>query len=471
MSGSEGARAPLMDSVSGRRGIVGASLTPGAIAAYAGAWAAHVRESLGVERPVMTLGRDGRRGGEALARIAGGALAAAGCDVIDLGVAMTPSVGVMTLGHDAHGGLVMTASHNPGEWNGLKPITRLGGAPSPGEARALLERVRSGEPAWVDAARVGTIRTDPSANDAHVGRVLEAVGRLTPIDLVRDRKFEVVVDSVNASGARAAALLLARLGCDVTHLHNEPTGVFPHTPEPIGENLGELCEAMERSGAAVGFAQDPDGDRLAIVDRDGRFIGEEQTLALCARSYLASLPAERAARQTLAANLSTSRMIDDVAARFEARVVRTPVGEANVVAAMREHGCAIGGEGNGGVILSEVVPIRDSLISMALVLALMAREGASVSALVEEMPAYAIEKRKLPIEPGMTERVVSKLRGLFPGAAVDEQDGIRLDFETPSGGGMAWLHARPSNTEPIFRLIAEAPTKQDASAILDKAMG
>ncbi len=471
MTAQTGAPAPLMDSVSGRRGVVGASLTPEAIAAYAGAWAQLVREERGADRPVMTLGRDGRRGGEALARIAGGALAAAGCDVIDLGVAMTPSVGVMTLGHDADGGLMVTASHNPGEWNGLKPITHLGGAPAPERAATLIERARAGDAAWAPAGRVGQVRTDPSANDAHVGRVLEAVGRLTPIDLIRDRKFEVVVDSVNASGARAAALLLARLGCDVTHLNKEPTGVFPHPPEPIAEHLGELCEAVGRTDCAIGFAQDPDGDRLAIVDGDGRFIGEEQTLALCARSYLTSLPPDRAARTTVAANLSTSRMIDDVAARFEARVVRTPVGEANVVAAMREHGCELGGEGNGGVILPEVVPIRDSLISMALVLALMAREGSSVSALVEQTPVYAIEKRKLPIEAGMTERVVEKLRGLFPGAAVDEQDGIRLDFETPSGAGRAWLHARPSNTEPIFRLIAEAPTAADARVILDRAMG
>jgi len=461
------ADAPLMVSVSGCRGIVGASLTPDVLAAFAGAWAGQVREDRGADRPRMVLGRDGRVGGEALAKVVAGSLAAAGCDVIDLGVAMTPSVGVMALGHDADGGLAITASHNPAPWNGLKPITARGGAPSPDESHRLVERFHAATPAWVPADRVGRIREDHSANETHIRRVLEWIGRLTPIDLIRDRRFNVALDAVNGSGGRPARLLLDHLGCDVTALHADPTGVFPHTPEPIAENLTELCRACSRGDADVGFAQDPDGDRLALVDAEGRFIGEEYTLAIGAWSVLSAMPPEKAARATVAANLSTSRMLDDVAARFEARVVRTPVGEANVVAGMRANDCVMGGEGNGGVIVPDVVPIRDSLVSMALVLALMARDGMALSALAERIPAYAIDKRKVAIADGMAARAADRVKGIFDGAEIDEQDGVRVDFEAPSGG-RAWAHIRASNTEPILRLIAEAPTRADAAAILDR---
>lgn len=458
-----------MVSVSGLRGIVGASLTPEVIARYAGAWGRMAGEKAR-GRPVIVIGRDGRRGGDAVERIAAGALALAGCDVVRLGVAMTATVGIAVHHREAAGGLVVTASHNPGEWNGLKPITPEGSAPMPEVAARLVEVFHRGDPAWAGASGVGEIEDDRGAAEFHVRRVVEAVARITPLQLIRDRRFRVVVDSVNASGVSGARLLLEELGCNVTHLHNESSGVFPHIPEPTEENLGELCEAVRRAGADIGFAQDPDADRLAIVDSDGLYIGEEYTLVLGAMAVLESMPPREAAHATVAANLSTSRMLDDVAHRFEARVVRTPVGEANVVSGMRTAGATVGGEGNGGVIWPAVGQIRDSLVGMALTLALMARRGA-VQEIMASVPRYAIVKRKFPFAPGMEARITQALQGLFPGARADAQDGLRLDFDAPSGGGKAWVHARKSNTEPIFRIIVEAPTKADAAAIADRAVG
>jgi len=464
--------APLMVSVSGCRGITGESLTPDVVARFAGAFAGWVREEQGgggAGRPVIVAGRDGRRGGEAVQQQAMEALRDAGCDVIDLGVATTPTVGVMVLHYRADGGLVVTASHNPAEWNGLKPISRAGGAAAPSDAARIAERFRENRVAARAGTR-GTVREEGSAAEVHAARVVEAIARLTDVSAIRGKRFRVALDSVNASGRIAGRMLLERLGCAVTHLNGDSSGVFPHPPEPVKEHLGELCTVAAREGAAAGFAQDPDADRLAIVDEQGRYIGEEYTLVLAAWSMLAMLPGERARGAVLCANLSTSRMIDDVAAKFGARVVRTPVGEANVVAGMRREGAVIGGEGNGGVIWPEVVPIRDSLGAMALVLALMARTGKRLRELVADVPAYSIEKRKIELSggSGMVERALGAVKAMFARDELNTSDGVRADFTTPSGKGRAWVHVRASNTEPIMRLIAEAPTAEDARQVLER---
>ena len=472
MSQTSSPSAPLMLSVSGLRGVVGSSLTPAVAARFVGVLARHFREAADTDRPTVALAADGRQGCAPLRHLAAGALAAAGCRVRDLGVAMTPTVGHTVLAHKLDGGLVLTASHNPAEWNGLKPITRLGGAPAPELARTLVDRYHSAdEPAWADFAAVGDVETDPDATARHAADALARLAELSPgsADRARARRFTIVADSVNASGAPGLRLLLDALGCELIHLHDAPTGVFPHTPEPIEQNLTELAAAVRERGADIGLAQDPDGDRLAIVDETGRFIGEEYTLALCARAFLGALPDAERSRQVLAANLSTSRMIDDIAATFGATVRRTPVGEANVVAAMRDAGSRLGGEGNGGVVWNDVVPVRDSLSSAALVLDLLARSNEPLSAIVDALPRYAIEKRKQPASPDLIANLAPALAGLFPAARTDDQDGVRLDFPAPDGGGEAWLHARPSNTEPIVRLIAEAPTPAAAADILDRA--
>jgi phosphomannomutase len=393
--------------------------------------------------------------------------------VVDIGVATTPTVGVMVERLGALGGLVLTASHNPAEWNGLKALALDEGAkgrcraPAAADAQRIVDRFRADAP--LERRGRGRVERDESGAERHVERVLEALGRVAPIDAIRRRKVRVTVDSVNASGARGAAMLLERLGCEVEQLHGDGSGVFPHAPEPTRENLVEMCRCVAEGRSDVGFAQDPDADRLAIVDERGAYIGEEHTLVLAA---MALLPRTNGA--SVAVNLSTSRMIDDVGGQFGARVVRTAVGEANVVTGMLRERCVMGGEGNGGVIWPEVTMIRDSLGAMGLTLALMAREGAAVSALAARVPAYVIEKRKAPVREGLAGRASEAIAARFAGHAIDRQDGVRVSFAPGSDlGGRegAWLHVRASNTEPILRLIAEAGDAARARSLLDEAAG
>jgi phosphomannomutase len=451
-----------MLSVSGCRGIVGASLTPEFVARYVCAFASWLMTQAG-GRGAVVVGRDGRQGGEVIAECAKAALRASGLRVIDLGVATTPTVGLMVLRHKTIGGLVVTASHNPGEWNGLKPITAQGGAPPPDAAKEILARYQAGASALVGASELGDEDADDSAAHVHVATVLESLASVVSIDAIRARGFRVALDSVNASGARGGRMLLEAVGCQVTHVHADGSGVFPHTPEPTEANLKGFCEVVKSSGLDLGFAQDPDADRLAIVGAQGVYIGEEYTLALAARAILGSLSDPSGA--CVAANLSTSRMIDDAAGSFGAQVVRTPVGEANVVQGMDAGGCVLAGEGNGGVIWPVVVPIRDSIGAMALVLALLTRENASLAELVARFPSYSIVKRKQALPDGDASQALDRVGGLFAQARADRQDGLRLDFDDQA----AWLHVRASNTEPILRLIAEAPTEAAADALCDEA--
>lgn len=457
--------APLMASISGCRGIIGATMTPATVCAYAGAFAAWLRETGTDGAGPVVVGRDGRRGGSILKRVAISELRASGFSVIDLGVATTPTVGVAVREHEAAGGLVVTASHNPAAWNGLKPITAAGRAPTPDEAARLLEFFTAGRSSHVSVDELGDVDADGAATHTHVARVLDALVSVAPLERIKARGFAIAVDSVNASGVVGAMLLADALGCALTHRHADESGVFPHAPEPTRENLsgaGGLCDAVRSGRCDVGFAQDPDADRLAIIDEHGEYIGEEYTLALAAEAVLRAADTPGRA---LAANMSTSRMIDDVAGRFGARVLRTPVGEAHVAGAVDEHGAALGGEGNGGVIWPGVVLIRDSLGAIALVLGLLATTGRTVSECVAALPSYAILKRKAPIGSGGAGAALDAIAAQWPEGAVDRRDGVRLDF----AGERAWLHVRPSNTEPIIRLIAEAPEQSRAARLLDQA--
>lgn len=482
---------PLMVGVSGLRGIVGQSLTREVASGFAGACGRWLRErAASTPRPKVVLGRDGRAGGETIHAWALAALLASGCDVVDLGVAMTPTVGVIADHIDAAGAIIVTASHNPQEWNGLKCLVRAGGAaesqpaagrpsacaPSATQANeivALFQQAGAGPNGGAGGAAPGGRLPGrhfdyPEAHRVHVGAVLTRLEEDLPA--IAARRFRVLVDSVNASGIAGARDLVTRLGCELIHHGAEPTGMFPHAPEPTRENLAGLAGAMGSLAADVGFAQDPDADRLAIVDAQGRYIGEEYTLALAAEAVLGEVGG---ADRVLVANLSTSRMIDDVASRHGARVVRTPVGEANVVEAMKrgaEGVVVLGGEGNGGVIVPGVTYVRDSLSAMGLVLALMARTGESVADLVASMPAYAIEKRKVEIGRNEDARpAVEAVARAYATHRLDRQDGVRVDFAHGPLAGRAWLHVRASNTEPILRLIAEAPTAAEARGVLDDA--
>ncbi|MCA9285148.1 MAG: phosphoglucosamine mutase [Phycisphaerales bacterium] len=451
--------APLMLSVSGARGIVGRSFTPAVAASFAAAFGGLLRAQVGERTPLVVLGRDGRVSGQMVAAAAAAGLASAGCRIVDLGVAMTPTVGVAVLHHGADGGMVATASHNPIEWNGLKCIDRHGGAPPSAVASAVIDAFRTGRIRYVDSLDTGAIRTDAGADAEHIDRVLQQVDAPT----IRRAAFRVVLDSVNGAGCGPGRFLLEQLGCAVSHLNGEQTGVFAHVPEPTETNLGDLCRAVrEQPGVACGFAQDPDGDRLAIVDEQGCYLGEEYTLVLAAQRFL-----ERRGGGPIAVNLSTSRMIDDLAARHRgASVIRTAVGEANVAAAMRARGASIGGEGNGGVVVPEVCWIRDSLVAMALVLDLLAAEQRPLSAIVASLPRYQMIKHKLDLSAvggvAAVRSGIDRVKSRFADQRINDADGVRVDFAD------GWVHLRPSNTEPIARLIAEAETRERAWEIIDE---
>ena len=448
-----------MLSVSGARGLVGKSMTPEVAAGIAAAFGTEVRAGTG-GTPTMLVGNDGRASGPDLVEAAIGALVSAGCRVIDLGTVTTPTVGVMTAELHAQGAIVVTASHNPIEWNGIKCLDSNGLAPPPKEAARIIERFKRRDFQFVPEDERSGSAKDDTGNAVHVERVLSMVD----VQLIRSRGFRVVLDSVNASGGPAGRMLLEALGCEVRHINGEQTGVFTHPPEPIEENLRDLADQVRgNAGAACGFAQDPDADRLAIVDENGRYIGEEYTLALAALRMLQSRGGV-----PLAANLSTSRMIDDIASQFEgASVLRTAVGEANVVDGMRACGAPLGGEGNGGVIVPEVGWVRDSIAAMALVLELMAAEGRPLSAIVDGLPRYAMVKRKLDLGGiGGREAIqpaLDRLRKSHATARISDVDGLRVDLEA------GWIHLRASNTEPIIRLISESRDPGSAAALADEA--
>ena len=439
-----------MVTLSGLRGIAGSSLTPPVAARYALAFGRHLIQTRG-PGPTVVIGRDGRPSGEVFQNSAAAALRQIGCRVHCLGVATTPGVAIMVDELGADGGIVITASHNPGQWNGMKLLGHDAVAPSAEQARSIIERFEAEpEPPAVSAEPESE---DHAILDLHTERIIRHID----VAAIAGAQLKVVVDSVCGAGGPETARLLETLGLEPVHLHSEPTGIFPHTPEPTEQNLGGLCEAVRRHGADLGLAQDPDADRLALVDGGGRYIGEEYTLVLC------SMRIFQRQSGSAVANLSTSRMIDDVAAAAGATVHRTPVGEAHVAARMKKLGAVIGGEGNGGVIWPAVGWVRDSLCGAALVLELLAVSGRSLADWVGQIKPYVILKDKVPIEPGLAERAFERLQARWPGAKVDRQDGLRLDLAE------GWIHARASNTEPIFRLIVEADGQTTARSMMAAA--
>ena len=441
----------LMIGVSGMRGTVGGTLTPPVVTRMASAFAAWLRRDGGApangKHYRVVFGRDSRPSGAWVRDAAAAALVASGIEVIDLDVVTTPGVAMMVKHLGADGAMIATASHNPIQWNGVKLLNRDAVALPPDHANAVKQLYEEGAAHFVRVEALVPPVKNGDTHALHVKRVLERVDVLG----ISSKRFKVVLDSVNGAGCVATATLLNKLGCQLVHLNGAPNGQFAHEPEPTAQNLTGLADEVRRQRAAVGFAQDPDADRVAIVDENGTYIGEEYSLALAASLVLSKKPGGVAA-----ANLSTSRMVDDIAARHGGRVVRTPVGEANVVQAMIAQGAAIGGEGNGGVIDPRIVPGRDSLVGMAYVLQLMAATGKTVSQLVADLPRYEIVKTKFECRREDANRAVEALKKAFASEKVDTQDGIRIDWDR------AWVHARPSNTEPIMRIIAEAPDRAEA---------
>ncbi|HEY0913050.1 MAG TPA: phosphoglucosamine mutase [Bradyrhizobium sp.] len=439
-----------MIGVSGMRGTIGGTLTPpvvGRMAAAFASWLKATASPLNGDCFQVVFGRDSRPSGPWVRDAAVAALTASGIEVIDLDVVTTPGVAMMVKHLGADAGLIATASHNPIEWNGLKFLNRHSVAPPPSDAAAIKEFFNEDKAHFVRVESVRPPRRNSETHALHVKRIMDHVDVLG----ISTRRFKVVLDSVNGAGCVATATLLSRLGCQLIHMNGTPDGRFPHEPEPTAKNLTALADEVRRQKASAGFAQDPDADRLAIVDENGTYIGEEYSLALAANLLLSRKPGAVAVT-----NLSTSRMLDDIASAYDARVLRTPVGEANVVEKMLSSNAVIGGEGNGGVIDPRIVPGRDSLVGMAYVLQLMAVTGKSISRLVAELPRYEIVKTKFECRREDADRAVAAVRSHFASEKIDTQDGIRIDW--PS----AWVHARPSNTEPIMRIIAEAPDRETA---------
>jgi len=447
----------LMISVSGMRGHVGTDLTPELVARHAAALGAWVRSAgaAGTTKPCVVLGRDSRTSGPMFARAAASGLMSVGVDVLDLGMVPTPTVQMAVEHHHAGAGLILTASHNPIEWNALKFVGPDGiflDAAAGERVRALADQ----GPPRAGWDGIGELREDPAA----VARHLDAVLRLPVIDVprVQRRRFHVALDCVRGAGAVAIVPLLERLGCRVSAINLEPDGKFPRAPEPVPENLGDLGRLVRESGADLGLAVDPDVDRLAVVDETGRAIGEDYTLAFAVRAVLDGRT-NTGESPTVVVNLSTSMVVEDAARRVGARVVRAPVGEANVARAIRDQKAVIGGEGNGGVMYPALHIGRDAPLGVALILHLVATSGVTVAGLVEASPRYTIVKAKGPRGPELTS-LYDRLRRRFADATADDRDGLRLAWAD------RWLHVRPSGTEPIVRLIAEAPTSSEAEALV-----
>ena len=447
--------AELIITISGMRGIVGENLTAAVATEYGCAFGTFLKRNCEDSDLSVCIGRDSRPSGQMLAAAVADGLCSVGINVVDLGIVTTPGVGIMTRYLNCAGGLVITASHNPSEYNGIKLLLGNGVAPPARLAGQIKEAFLTKDFELVDSASRGRISQNDRTDAVHIEKVLAIVEK----DMIVGKKFKVVLDSVNGAGGRVCRRLLEELGCEVIAINAEATGSFAHVPEPTKENLVGLCDNVIEVGADVGFGLDPDGDRLAIVDEAGRYIGEEYTLALAAK-YVFSRCTGKAA-----ANLSTSRMIDDIATEAGCKVIRTAVGEANVAESMIDNGCVIGGEGNGGVIDLRVGPVRDSLVGMAFVLGLMTDTGKNVSALADEIGGYYMNKMKLKSDSEQTKLVIDRVKETFAEARVDLTDGARFDFAD------GWVHIRPSNTEPVMRVIVETKTAESTQKYIDIVTG
>jgi phosphomannomutase len=430
----------LIVSVSGIRGIIGKSLTPGTALAFASVLGGHTGGGK------MVVSRDGRPSGIMLRHAVLAGLAAAGCDVHDIGVAPTPTVGLAVRHLQAAGGIQITASHNPAPWNGLKLFGPDGRVLSAAAGRKVQARFESGEARYVPWDAVGTVRDYREAEELHCNRVLEQID----VSRIRTAGLRAFLDANGGAGGSLGRRLLQALRIETTCCGGEADGVFLHEPEPTADNLRDIAPLVATHHADIGFALDPDSDRLALIDESGRYIGEELTLALAVSFRL------RHERGPIVINMSTSRVNEDIAAKHGCTCHRTAVGEANVADKMLEVGAVLGGEGNGGVLDPRVGLVRDPFIGMGLVLNLMAETGRKLSELVAELPVYHIVKDKYTVPREHLPQLYESLTRRWPDAAVNRLDGLRLDWKD------RWLHVRPSNTEPIVRVIAEAPKQSEA---------
>lgn len=438
----------LIFSISGLRGIVGDGLTPDLVVKYASAFGY-------LSKGKIVVGRDTRNTGEMIRNLVISSLLATGCEVVDIGICPTPTVELAVLDLKAQGGIVITASHNPIQWNALKFINSAGMFITEQEKNRIEKLAGNQKMKFVSWDKVGKVSKDSFQIEKHINKILNL--NLVNQEKIREKRLKVVIDCVNGAGSFASPVLLEKLGCEVIKINCQNTGTFPHPPEPVPANLTQLCDAVRQYQADIGFANDPDADRLAIVSEKGEAIGEEYTLVLATKYVLSKK------RGSVVVNLSTTKMIDDVAKMYNASVHRTKVGEANVGLKLKQVKGVIGGEGNGGVILPELHYGRDALVGVALILSYLAESGLTVSQAIQQIPKYHMIKKSLPINQNF-EKLLHKFKAKYRRNSMNTRDGLRIDF--PAG----WLHIRKSNTEPIARVIAETQDKKEVEDLVDSAL-
>ncbi|MGA2669064.1 MAG: phosphoglucosamine mutase [Ignavibacteria bacterium] len=435
-------------SISGIRGIPGKSLTPENITKFIHAFTRYT----GQKR--IVIGRDGRMNGEIIAKIVEAVLLFSGCEVIDLGIAPTPTIALAVETLKADGGISITASHNPQEWNGLKFMNSKGIFLDKDENAELMNFINDDKIQYVEQAGIRQVEYYPDFFDYHIGKVLNI--KSVNLNKIRKRKFRVVVDCVNSSGSVIIPKLLKKLGCKVIPVDCDSSGVFTRKPEPVPENLKSTCKTVKAKKADMGIVVDPDADRLVIITEKGEPFGEENTITTAVNHVLKNTPVKM---RVAVVNLSTSRSVDDVVSKLNGKLYKAPVGEINVIKRMKECGAVIGGEGSGGVILPEVHYGRDSLVGIALILSELAEFGGKVSEYKKTLPEYHILKTKIELKDTDPEKILGHVKDKYSSYPINEEDGLRIDFER------SWVNFRKSNTEPIMRIITEAGTRKDAESL------
>ena len=449
----------LIKSISGIRGTIGGrqgdNLTPIDIVKFTSAYVRFTSEKNGGKHLTIVVGRDARISGELVGDIVEGTLLGCGADVINVGLCTTPGTEMAVINNKADGGIIITASHNPKQWNALKLLNEHGEFLNDAEGKRVLALAEQEDFEFPQIDGIGKVISRQPFNDEHIKQVLALP--LVDVEAVRKRHFKVVVDAVNSVGGIVMPKLLRELGCEVVELNCEPTGNFAHNPEPLPENLTEISKVIVREKADLGIVVDPDVDRLAFVSEDGSMFVEEYTLVAVADYVLSNTVGNTVS------NLSSSRALRDVTERHGGKYYASAVGEVNVVAKMKEVGAVIGGEGNGGVIYPELHYGRDALVGTALFLTFLAKKNMTMTQLRATYPAYYASKNKIELTPAIdVNKVLLEIKRRYAGEKVNDIDGVKIDF--PEN----WVHLRKSNTEPIIRVYTEAKTMAEAEALAQR---
>ncbi|MDP5101068.1 MAG: phosphoglucosamine mutase [Nonlabens sp.] len=449
----------LIKSISGIRGTIGGepgeNLTPLDAVKFASAYGKWIKEASGKAAPTVVIGRDARLSGAMIQALVQNTLIGMGCHVIDLGLSTTPTVEIAVPAENADGGIILTASHNPKEWNALKLLNNKGEFLDGAEGQKILDTAAAEDFNYAPVDDLGTVTVIADYIDRHVQDVLNMP--VTQVDAIKEAGFKVVVDGVNSTGGIAVPALLKELGVEVIELYCDPTGHFPHNPEPLKEHLGDLADAVVKHKAHLGITVDPDVDRLAFMDENGEMFGEEYTLVACADYILGHK------KGNTVSNLSSSRALRDVTVKHGGSYYAAAVGEVNVVQKMKDMNAVIGGEGNGGIIYPESHYGRDALVGIAMFLSLLTERKMPVSELRANYPAYFMSKKKVELTKGMpVDVIMSDIAEVYDKEEITTIDGVKIDFET------AWVHMRKSNTEPIIRIYTEAPSQQEADDLASR---